>query len=433
MDMAATTIRPMRHRLVISAVGILLVGCGSSYMGGLDGPPKPPSARQRPGEAVALLDVEDFVARHWRSPLAPQGAPPPRFSTLEASLAPEACGTCHPAQLADWTTSVHAASMGPGVAGQLVEMLDADRSAALACYTCHAPLAEQRPFVPSPAAGAAPSQPFAANPALDRTLQPRGVVCAGCHVRAHERFAPPRRDGTLYSGTRATLAHGGATRTPAFLRSEFCRDCHQFRPDGFALNGTPLQNTYAEWKASPFAAAGVQCQDCHMPDRRHTWRGIHDRAMVISGLTIGVEREPVEGAVAATLRVRNTGVGHAFPTYVTPLVLLRAELIDAAGRVISGSREQHVIGRQIELDLSREISDTRLLPGAAAELRYRRPRRPGTRARFSVLVFPDAFYTAFFEALLRQGAGRGTAAIEEALAATQRSGFTVFTEELDAG
>jgi hypothetical protein len=413
MGMAATTIRPMRHRLVIVAVGVLLMGCAVRGM--------------------SPADVEDFVARHWRFPLAPQGAPPPGFSALEASLAPEACGTCHPAQLADWTSSVHAASMGPGVAGQLVEMLDADRSAALACYTCHAPLAEQRPFVPSPPAGTASSPPFAVNPALDRALQPRGVVCAGCHVRAHERFAPPRRDGTLHGGPRATLAHGGATRTPAFLRSEFCRDCHQFRPDGFSLNGKPLQNTYAEWKASSFAQAGVQCQDCHMPDRRHTWRGIHDRAMVTSGLTIAVEREVADGAVAATLRVSNTGVGHAFPTYVTPLVVLRAELLDEDGRVISGSREQYVIGRQVELDLSREISDTRLLPGAHAELRYRRPRRPGTRARFSVLVFPDAFYTAFFDALLRQGAGRGTAAIEEALAATQRSGFVVFTEELDAG
>src|SRR5688572_6391052 len=169
---AVTTILRMRPRLLIAAVAVFLVGCGGGAL-----PPTSPDA------------VEDFVSRHWRSPLAPQGPTPPGFSPLEASLAPEACGTCHPAQLADWTTSVHAASMGPGVAGQLVEMLDADRSAALACYTCHAPLAEQRPFVPSPATGAAPSPSFAANPALDRTLQSRGVVCAGCHVRAHERFA----------------------------------------------------------------------------------------------------------------------------------------------------------------------------------------------------------------------------------------------------
>ena len=76
------------------------------------------------------------------------------------------------------------------------------------------------------------------------------------------------------------------TRTPACLSSEFCQSCHQFAPDGLALNGKLLENTYAEWKASRFAREGVQCQDCHMPDRRHLWRGIHDPAMVRSGLTI---------------------------------------------------------------------------------------------------------------------------------------------------
>ena len=399
----------MRHRLLLPAVlAVVLAGCAAGMLG-----------------RISTQAIDAFVAQHWRSPLAPQGAPPPSFSALEASLAPEACGTCHPAQLADWRTSVHAASMGPGIVGQLVEMLDTDRAGALACYTCHAPLAEQRPF--------APGAETVANPVFDRSLHSRGLVCAGCHVRGHERFAPPRRDGTVDSGPRALLAHGGATRTRAFLRSQFCRDCHQFQPDGFALNGKLLQNTYAEWQASPFAQAGVQCQDCHMPDRRHTWRGIHDQAMVRSGLTIHLQRESAAGEIAATLHVRNTGVGHAFPTYVTPLVVLRGELLDGGGRVVAGSREEYVIGRQVELDLSRELTDTRLLPGAEARLRYRRPRHAGARARFSVLVFPDAFYTAFFEVLLRQGAGLGTAQIEEALAATRRSWFTVFSEDLDAG
>jgi len=369
--------------------------------------------------------VESFVARHWRAPLAPQGPAPARFSALEASLTPEACGTCHPAQLADWRTSTHAAAMGPGVTGQLAEMLSTAPRSALACQHCHAPLAEQSPLRPDT---------LAMNPDFDPALRGRGIPCAACHVRGHERFGPPGRDGSL-AGTapRETLPHGGVTRTPAYLASEFCRDCHQFAPDGYALEGKLLQDTYNEWKASRFAAAGVQCQDCHMPDRRHTWRGIHDRTMVRSGLTIQLEREVAEGEIAATLRVRNTGVGHAFPTYVTPLVVLRAEMVDGGGRVVTGSREEHVIGRQVELDLSRELTDTRLLPGAHAEVRYRRPRQAGARARFSVLVFPDAFYTAFYEVVLRQGAGRGAAQIEEALAATRRSWFTVFSEELDAG
>ncbi len=32
-----------------------------NYMGGLEGPPKPPAARQRPGEAVALLEGTSVV------------------------------------------------------------------------------------------------------------------------------------------------------------------------------------------------------------------------------------------------------------------------------------------------------------------------------------------------------------------------------------
>jgi len=364
--------------------------------------------------------VESFVARHWRAPLAPQGPAPARFSPLEASLAPEACGTCHPAQLADWRTSTHAAAMGPGVTGQLTEMLSTAPRSALACQHCHAPLAEQSPLRPDT---------LAANPDFDPALRGRGIPCAACHVRGHARFGPPRRDGSL-AGTapRETLPHGGVTRTPAYLASEFCRDCHQFAPDGYALEGKLLQDTYNEWKASRFAAAGVQCQDCHMPDRRHLWRGIHDPAMVRRGLSISVVDEPAApGRVAARLVVESTGVGHRFPTYVTPIVVLRAELIDAAGRAVAGTRAEHRVGREVTLDLERELADTRLAPGERATLHYARALESGAvAARLSVVVYPDAFYTAFFETLLRQGAGRGEADIRAALAETRRSAFTVF-------
>jgi hypothetical protein len=366
--------------------------------------------------------VNAFLARHWRAPLAPQGPPPPRFSAIEASLVPEACGTCHPAQLEDWRTSLHATSMGPGVAGQLIEMLKTSPDEALGCLTCHAPLAEQRPF----------------QPGFDATLLTRGLVCAGCHVRAHERFGPPRRDGSLAStAPRETLAHNGVTRTPAFLKSEFCRGCHQFTPDGFALNGKLLENTYVEWKQSRFARENVQCQDCHMPDRRHLWRGIHDPAMVRGGVTItvrGGERRVSAGQeLTATLTVQNTGVGHAFPTYVTPRVVMRGELIDAAGAPVAGTRQERVIAREVALDLSREIRDTRLMPGQHTRLVYRaRPPRAGLRLRLSVIVEPGAFYTAFFETLLGSGAGQGEPQIREALEATRRAVFTLFSRELPA-
>src|SRR5499426_1038957 len=264
-------------------------------------------------------------------------------------------------------------------------------SSAHGCLACHAPLAEQGPFV---AAG----RELRANPTYDAALAGKGVPCAGCHVRGHERFGPPRRDG-------------------------------------FSLNGKLLQATYDEWKASRFARAGIQCQDCHMPDRRHRWRGIHDAEIVRSGLTItaktGAARyRPGEVAVV-TLRVESTRVGHAFPTYVTPRVVLSAELVDAAGQAVAGSRQEQVIGREVALDLSRELSDTRLLPGRSATFTSRmKVEAPGMRVRVAVVVEPDAFYVAFFETLLRQGAGRGEAQIREALEAARRSPFTVFERDL---
>ncbi len=60
----------------------------------------------------------------------------------------------------------------------------------------------------------------------------------------------------------------------------------------------------------------------------------------------------------------------------------------------------------------------------------RRVERAGLRARLSVVVYPDEFYTRFFESLLAQGAGSGTAQIREALAASRRSPFTVFDREI---
>src|SRR5262245_49761148 len=379
--------------------------------------------------AIARDETREFVQRHWRQPLAPQGTAPERFSPLEASLEPASCGTCHPVQYGDWRHSIHAASSGPGVAGQLVEMWRTDPGSAWGCYACHAPLAEQRPLVRARDA-------FVANPSFLPALADKGVPCAGCHVRGHQRFGPPRRDGSVTSAApRDTLPHNGVTRTRAFLRAEFCRGCHQFEPGGPALEGVLLQNTYNEWKRSPFARAGVQCQDCHMPDRRHLWRGIHDADMVRSGLAIAAradaERYRPGDWATLTLSVTSVRVGHAFPTYVTPRVVLRIELIDEDGQVVPGSRAEKIIAREVSLDLAREYFDTRLSPGGRATLAYRpRLASAGLRARFRVIVEPDAFYVRFFAVLLRQGAGLGEPQIQEALEAARRSPFTVFERAL---
>jgi hypothetical protein len=383
-----------------------------------------------PGQPARILPAEqDFIRTHWRRPIPPQGAAPARFSPLERSLAPVSCGTCHPDQFRDWQSSVHAKSMGPGISGQLAEMIKSEPAAARSCFTCHAPLAEQSPLIRG-------SEGLVPNPDLDTQLQSQGIVCASCHVRGHQRFGPPRRDGTVASrAPLENLPHNGVTRTTAFLRSEFCASCHQFAPNGLALNGKLLENTFEEWRASPAARRGQQCQDCHMPDRRHLWRGIHDPEMVKSGVQItlatGRARYRQGEKLTARLTITSTGVGHDFPTYVTPRVLVRAQLLDAGGERVPGSLEERAIGREVPLDLAREIADTRIPAGGRFTLDYaRRLDRPGLRLRVSVTVFPDHFYTGFFESLLDNGAGAGEAPIREALEATRRSAFVIFDRDV---
>ena len=385
-------------------------------------------SRRRPAPPPTRAE-QDFIDRHWRRPLAPQGEPPESFSPAERSLLPASCGGCHPAQFADWSRSLHSKSMGPGIAGQLVEMIRSDPASARSCLRCHAPLAEQAADVSGP-------DGLRSNPAFDPALREQGLVCAGCHVRGHQRFGPPRRDGTAPDAkARAAMPHGGFTPASAFLRSEFCASCHQFTPNGFALNGKLLENTYKEWRASPAARRGLHCQDCHMPDRRHLWGGIHDPEMVKSGITFTLRtvrgRDRAGALVRATLTIANTGIGHYFPTYVTPRVVARAELLDATGQPIPESAQERAIGRDVPVDLSREIADTRIPPGKRFAMEYAgRLDRPGLSLRVTVTVFPDHFYTRFFEALLANGAGDGAAMIQEALEASRRSAFVVFTRDV---
>lgn len=364
--------------------------------------------------------MSGFLVRHWAAPLPAQGPAPPSFSPLEAALDPASCGTCHPVQLQDWRASLHARAMGPGILGQLLNTAPADHAGRQDCLRCHAPLAEQQQSLAAalthPASTAAGSHP---------ALHEEGLVCAACHVRGHRRFGPARRDGSAPHPD-AALPHGGWTASTAFSDSRFCAACHQFGPDGYALNGKPLENTYAEWQSSRHAAEGRHCQSCHMPDRRHRWRGIHDADMVRQAVAFEPGPVRVEGAeLLAELVVRNTGAGHFFPTYVTPRVTAEISQLDAGGRELPGTAVAHVIARQVPLDLSREVADTRLPPDGELRLDYRRRRAREARAlRFRLRVEPDAYYADFYRDWL--AAGPDEPMLRQALAQAQASPFVAF-------
>lgn len=224
------------------------------------------------------------------------------------------------------------------------------------------------------------------------------------------------------------MPHGGVTRTTYFEDSRFCAGCHQFAAP--APNGKSLQNTYEEWLASRYADEGVSCQSCHMPDRRHLWRGIHDPEMVKSGVTI--EWLAIDETGRVTLQITNTGTGHRFPTYVTPAVDVSLEFLDGDGDVLAGERTEATIGREVASQNGTwvELSDTRLAPDSALTLSAVAP-ADAASVRGSVRVRPDAFYRTQFEIMLR-GTRSDTSRtlIEAAHAGSVASPFTIFDDTL---
>ncbi len=270
--------------------------------------------------------------------------------------------------------------------------------------------------------------PFARNKDFDATLKSRGVSCGVCHARGGGIIGPtsPRLEG-LKKGVRA---NHGVGQKDFFEKAEFCAACHQLK-DGFRLNGKPLVNTYGEWKDSAFGRAGISCQTCHMPDRRHLFRGIHDREMARSG--IKAELKIIKGSASvARLSITNTGAGHYYPTYATPLIVVRGYLSDAKGRMLKGTTLEAYIGRKIALDLSEEFFDTRIPPLDTLFMDYPLKDTAGaTRVVFTATVYPDEFYTRFYESYLGQDMdAKKKAQLQQAHKRSSNSPYELFRKEI---
>jgi hypothetical protein len=356
---------------------------------------------------------------YWRQPLAEQGEPPARWTPLERSLEPADCGRCHADVLAQWQTSRHAHAFSPGLVAQI---LDLDAAETAECLQCHAPLAEQRQsFEAARARGLAYRSD-------QQGLAAAGNSCGGCHLRHDRRFGPPQR-GTGAIGPGAPSApHGGVFRTTAFEQSEFCSTCHQFPADA-AVNGKPLQNTYEEWRASPQAANGMVCQTCHMPDRAHLWRGIHDPAMVAGGLSPRITAD----ADKVRFELANSGVGHAFPTYTVPVVVMNAVALDADGAPRPDTLRTYLIARIVHYDDNHwiELADTRLLPGQSAAIEC--SWNGSDRIHVWLDVFPDYFYaTQIFPAMIQTlpAQSEANSLALRAQATASSSGYRLYDSEL---
>jgi Zn-finger protein len=367
---------------------------------------------------------------YWDAPAATDGTPPHNWSALESNLHPEACAQCHSDQFDVWKKSLHAHAYSSGLVGQFLGM---GHAAGNDCLVCHAPLAEQ--FYPDSGSmlksiqlslqhGEGFNADAVLDPELNLPLRHSGVSCAACHVRGWQRFGPPPKE-TGAVGFQNAASHGGFTATKAFENSQFCASCHQF-PQSAAINGKPLENTVFEWEQSDFSRRGVSCQQCHMPDRKHEFRGIHDPEMVRKGLEIKLSHQGKDAVLAMT----STWIGHAFPTYVTPKVIVFAEAENQAGEVLE--RWVWEIVREVEYsDGWQETQDTRLMPGETREFVASQMPEEAVSIRYKVTVIPDFFYKGVYKSLL---AGNLTSIarkhLQKAVSHADRNDYLLYEEKL---
>ncbi|MFQ5431264.1 MAG: hypothetical protein ACE5EN_02005 [Nitrospinota bacterium] len=384
-------------RFSILAVAVFILGAGFIYL------------RPFAADSVEGAPSPDWLTSYWHRPLAPQGKAPDHYSELEASLMPEDCGTCHEAQYEAWRTSRHSKSMGPGIMGQFgPPWLDVG-----SVNFCQ----EQLPSIPA-------GGRYVPNRLYDEKLRGQGLACAACHVRKHKRYGPPPRDVVD-----PDTPHDGFTVVKDFNRSEFCKSCHQFNPGERSLNGKLMENTYEQWRASKYAKEGTQCANCHMPDRKHSFAGIHSPEMVKKGMTVKIDRK--SGGV--NVLVTNSGTGHKLPTYVTPKIAVIGKVVTLEGEVIRETVVEKPIQWMVSMNLRQEYFDTRLNPGETFTAKFDFPEKyKGNIYEIEIRVFPDEFYRRFYESLIANPPGGiKLDLIKKAHEEAKNSDFSVYSRKLD--
>ena len=258
---------------------------------------------------------------------------------LPAGARAEDCGSCHITEHAEWTSSRHADSAGSPVLAAMLPLVEAAWGpfARTRCQGCHAP----------------------GHGGDD------GIGCTACHAAVGNHA---ERDGMLavddsvpiagpWDDASPTPAH--ASRRGDFLSTDgLCGTCHEVTGPGLLE-----EPTLTEFRASPQAAIGQTCIDCHMPQadaprpvtadgtrdrqvRSHRFVGFdppwgappdeaadaaeRTRALLAAALVLRVEAR--QGAVDVS--VGNEGAGHAVPTGASFLRDLWVD-VERAGVVVA--------------------------------------------------------------------------------------------------
>ena len=232
------------------------------------------------------------------------------------------------------------------------------------CATCHLP-------------GAALHDPYGTDPNTVRGVDALGSHCDFCHKIAAVHLDPatgrpranmpgvlslklirPAPERQLFFGPYDDVDVGPDAYLPLMQDSEICAPCHDA-----SFWGVPIYESFAEWLASPYAAGGETCQDCHMrPDGTthnfapgrggverepasiptHGFPGAAAEALLQEAVTLHVDAARSADEVTVTVAIANDKTGHHVPTD-SPLrqLILLVRATDDRGAplsLIAGSR-----------------------------------------------------------------------------------------------
>src|SRR5262249_50050791 len=127
------------------------------------------------------------------------------------------------------------------------------------CASCHAPAIPDR------------------DPALFDLNEVNGVAALGVHCDYCHKIAGPEKgelglthgryqlrllrpkEGQLFFAPLKDVDRGEDAYSPFYRSSRYCAACHEG-----VVFGVHVYSTYSEWRQSPAAILGQQCQDCHM-------------------------------------------------------------------------------------------------------------------------------------------------------------------------
>ena len=260
----------------------------------------------------------------------------------------EVCAGCHGTIYDEWKDSIMANSWDDPIYRALLAKASAatDGKVDKLCIGCHTPMGLTTDSVSARG---------------NDKVHISGIGCDDCHSISASTglgngsyvLTPKKYGRPLKFGPRkdASSPYHDTAYSELHTKSEFCSTCHNVT---HPFNRMPVERTYDEWRDSPYASAGIQCQDCHMtpepgvtknpgkaavmgPERElvysHRFTGANmtlhkhfgqdemaERALRLlqSAATIEFLAMPSRfeaGALATvSVRVRNVGAGHKLPT-----------------------------------------------------------------------------------------------------------------------